>query len=104
MDNNDEKDTKQLVSQDTIQMAGILVGGGFLGSLYLLLKRNRNIFSWLISVGMIAAGIDLLLKERQERIKQTGDQITAQLDELDPIARAEVIKYLAEQEIDKVSK
>jgi hypothetical protein len=52
---------------------------------------------------MMAEGIDLLMKDRQERIKQTGDQIMSQLDELDPITRAEVVKYLAEQEMDKES-
>ena len=103
MVNNEEKDTKQLVSQDTMQMAGLLVFGGFLGSLFLLIKRNWNIFSWFISVGMVAAGIDLYMKERQKRIEQTGDQIMAELDELDPVARAEVIKYLADQEIEKIS-
>ena len=81
----------------------MLVGGGVLGTLYLLIKRNQNVFSWLIPLGMIAAGIDLYLKDRQERIKQTGDLIASQLDELDPIARAEVVKYLAEQEMDKIS-
>ena len=103
MENNDEKKTKQLTSQDTMQMAGLLVGGGTLGSLYLLLKKNWNIFSWFISVGMIVAGIDLYMKERQKHIKQTGDQIMAELDELDPVARAEVIKYLADQEIGRLS-
>jgi hypothetical protein len=102
-ENNGEKNTNWLTSQDTMQMVWLLVGGGTLGSLYLIVKKNRNIFSWIIPVGMMAAGIDLLLKDRQERIKQTGDQIMSQLDELDPIARAEVVKYLAEKEMDKLS-
>ena len=54
-------------------------------------------------MGMMAAGIDLYLKGRQERIIQTGEQIMSQLDELDPIARAEVVKYVAEQEKGKLS-
>jgi dTDP-D-glucose 4,6-dehydratase len=103
-ENNGEKNTNWLTSQDTMQMVWLLVGGGTLGSLYLIVKKNRNIFSWIIPVGMMAAGIDLLLKDRQERIKQTGDQIMSQLDELDPIARAEVVKYLAEQEKEKLSR
>lgn len=84
-------------------MATILVGGGTLWFLYLLIKRNWNIFSWFISVGMVAAGVDLILKERQKRIKQTGDEIMSQLDELDPVARAEVVKYLADQEMERIS-
>jgi hypothetical protein len=104
MENNEEKKSKQLTSQDTMQLVWLLVGGGTLGSVYLLLKRNRNIFSWLIPVGMIAVGIDLFLSERQEGIKQTGDEIMSQLDELDPIARAEVVKYMADQEMERISR
>lgn len=102
-DNNGEKNTDWLTDPDAGQLATMLVGGGVLGTLYLLVKRNQNVFSWLIPLGMIAAGIDLYLKDRQERIKETGDLIASQLDELDPIARAEVVKYLAEQEMDKLS-
>ena len=103
MESNDEQNSNWLTSQETVQMASILVGGGVLGSIYLLIKKVRNPFSWIIPLGMIAAGIDLLMKDRQEQIKQTGDQIMSQLDELDPIARAQVVKYLAEQEKEKLS-
>jgi hypothetical protein len=102
MENDGEKNTAMLTSQDTVRMAYLLVGGTF-GLLYLIVKKKRNIFSWIIPLGMIAEGIDLLLKARQERIKKTGDQIMSQLDELDPITRAEVVKYLAEQEMDNKS-
>lgn len=103
MESNGEKNSKGLTSQDTMEMGWLLVGGGVLGSLYLLLKKSRNIISWLVAVGMVVGGFDLVLKDRKQRIEQTGDQIIAQLDELDPIARAEVMKYVAEQEIDKVT-
>jgi hypothetical protein len=102
MANTGEKNTNLLTSQDTVRMAYLLVGGT-LSLLYLIVKKKRNIVSWIIPLGMIAEGIDLLLKARQERIKQTGDQIMSQLDELDPITRAEVVKYLAEEEMDKIS-
>jgi hypothetical protein len=101
MENNGEKDTKQPISPDKMQMAWLLAGSGALGSLYLLLKKERNIFSWIIPVGMMAVGIDILLKNREERIKRTGDQIIAELDELDPIARAEVVKYIVDQKIER---
>jgi hypothetical protein len=90
-------------SVDTSLVAGLLVGGGVLGSLYLLVKRSKSIFTWVIPVGMIAVGVDLLLKERHKRIVQTGDQILAQLDELDPIAKAEVVKYVADKEVEELT-
>jgi hypothetical protein len=103
MEDNGETNLKGLSSQDTTEMGWLLVGGGILGSLYLLMKKSRNIFSWIIAVGMVVAGFNLVLKDRQERIQRTGDQIIAQLDDLDPIARAEVVKYVAEQEIDRIA-
>ena len=103
MEDNGETNLKGLTSQDTTEMGWLLVGGGILGSLYLLIRMRRNIFCWIIAVGMVAAGIGLALKDRQQRIEQTGDQIIAQLDELDPITRAEVIKYVADHEIDRVT-
>ena len=98
-----QKSTKGLSNQDTMQLVWFLVGGGALSSIYLLIKRNYSFFSWLIPVGMIVSGIGLYMNERQKLIRQTGDQIMAELDELDPIARAQVVAYVAEQEIDKVS-
>ena len=103
MNNNGEKNANWLADPDPELMASLLVGGGVLGSLYLLIKRNQNVFSWLIPVGMMAAGVDLYMKIRQERIQETGDLIASQLDELDPVARAEVVKYLAEKEMDRLS-
>ena len=99
----DEKSAEGLTSRDSAQIGWVLVGVGTLGSFYLLIRKNRNIFAWVISVGMIAAGADILLKERHERIVETGDQIMSQLDELDPIARAEVVKYMADQEMERKS-
>ena len=101
MENNS---TEVSESSDEMRMAGLLVGGGVLGSLYLLVKKNQSIISWLIPVGMMAVGVDLLMKERTKQIQLTGDQIIAQLDELDPIARARVAKYVADQEFGRLSK
>jgi hypothetical protein len=56
-----------------------------------------------MAVVMLVGGVGLVLNDRQQRIEQTGDQIIAQLDELDPIARAEVVKYVAEQQIDRLT-
>jgi Ni,Fe-hydrogenase I cytochrome b subunit len=98
-----QKSTEGLSNQDTMQLVWFLVGGGALSSIYLLIKRNYNFFSWLIPVGMIASGFGLYMNQRQKLITQTGDEIISQLDELDPIARAEVVKYMADQEIGRLS-
>lgn len=98
-----QKSTGGQSNQDTMQLVWLLVGGGALSSIYLLIKRNYNSFSWLIPIGMIASGFGLYMNERQKLITQTGDDIMSQLDELDPIARAEVIKYMVDQEKERKS-
>jgi hypothetical protein len=103
MEDNIERNSGGLSKQDATDMGWLLVGGGILGSVYLLLKKSRNILSWIIAVGLVVAGFGLVLKDRQQRIEQTGDQIIAMLDELDPIARAQVVKYVADQEIDRIT-
>ena len=103
MENNGEKNSMKLTSEDTMQVASILVGGGILGSLYLVVRRSRNLLSWIVSIGLMAAGISLYLKDRQERVELAGDQIIAQLEELDPVTRAEVIKYVADHEIERIT-
>jgi hypothetical protein len=103
---NKSSETNELkqTSADNMQVAGLLIGGGAVWSLYLLIKKNRSIFSWILPVGLVLAGLSLFMKERQEKVKLTGDQIIAQLDELDPIAKARVVKYVADQEIARISR
>ena len=88
-------------NKDTMQLARLLVVGGALGSIYLLIKRNYNSISWLVPIGLIASGFGLYMNERKKLITQTGDDIIAQLDKLDPIARVEVFKYMADQELER---
>lgn len=103
MENNSEDSSKLSKKTKSMQIEGLLVAAGALGSLYLLLTKNRSISSWIIPVGMLVVGTDLLLKERNELISLTGDQIIAQLDELDPIARARVAKYVADKEFGRIT-
>jgi hypothetical protein len=103
MENNNELTTEQSKNTELMQFSGLLVGGGAVGSLYLLITKNRSISSWIIPLGMIVVGVELLMKERTKQIQMTGDQIIAQLDELDPIARARVAKYVADQELGRIT-
>jgi uncharacterized membrane protein YfcA len=103
MENVQERKTKDWTDMETMQVGWILISGGFIGSVYLAIRRSRNILSWLMGVGLVVVGFVLFLMERQKRIKKTGDDILAQLDELDPLARAEVVKYMADQEMERRS-
>jgi len=65
---------------------------------------NHNFLSCLIPVGLIALGFGLYTYERLKLIRYAADQIMTQLNELDPIARVQVVAYLADQEIEKITR
>jgi hypothetical protein len=91
----------QALDQDTIKIVWLLLAGGAMGSLYLLITKKRSLLSWAIPIGMFVAGMDIFLKYRQENIRQVEKQIVAQLEGLDPIARAQVLEYVAKQQVSK---
>jgi len=93
-------ENKQLSSQDTLDMGWLLVGSGVIGALLLLIRRERRIVAWGISVGLTLAGVTLLMEQRQSHIDHVEQRILEELDGLDPVARAQVLKNLAVKEFD----
>ena len=94
-------ENKQLSSQDTLDMGWLLVGSGVIGALLLLIRRERRIVAWGISVGLTLAGVTLLMEQRQSHIDQVEQRILEELDGLDPVAKAQVLKNIAVEEFDK---
>ena len=76
----------------------LLIGGGLVGSVVTLLRRRRSAAQWVVHLGLICGGATILLQRRQERIVHAEENILAELDDLDPIARAQVLKAVAEQQ------
>lgn len=99
----DNSRTNRNANVETVQLAWLMIGAGGLWSFYLLIRRVRNFLAWLIPLGLLIAGANILLDDRQKRITRTSEEIRAQLEDLDPIARAQVVKYLADQEMKKMS-
>jgi hypothetical protein len=93
-------ENKQLSSPDTLDMGWLLVGSGVIGALLLLIRRDRRIVAWGISVGLTLAGVTLLMEQRQSHIDQAEQRILEELDGLDPVARAQVLKNIAVEEFD----
>jgi len=87
-------------SQDEI--GWLLVGGGIVGSLINLLRGDRGPVDWLIPLGLAGVGVGVLLQGRQSRMDSAADTILAELDALDPIARAQVLKAVARDEVDRL--
>ncbi len=77
----------------------LLVGGGIVGSLVTLLRRRRKLADWVVHLGLIGAGAGILLQRRRVHMDQAQESILAELETLDPIARVQVLKAVAEQQL-----
>jgi hypothetical protein len=87
---------------DKNEVGWFLVVSGVIGAVLLIIRGGRHIVGWLVMAGMIGGGTILLLQERQGRIDTATENIVAELDALDPVARAQVLKALAEEEVDRI--
>lgn len=77
-----------------------LVGAGAATIIVNLVQRKRGIFGYLIGVAFVLAGVAVLggtYRVRSERISDTEERVREQLAELDPIARAQVLKSMASE-------
>ena len=92
-----------VVPVPTVENIGwLLVGGGVPGALVTLLRDRRNLFDIAAPLGLIAIGSGVLLKRRQTHIDTAEENIRSELDALDPIARAQILKAVAGDELRKV--
>jgi len=94
----EEIDQQEIEQQQSNQLGWLLLGSGFATALALLFSRNRRKVGWLLPLGLIVAGIVYLLQQRQTHIDKVQERILVELDGLDPIARAQILKNLAERE------
>ena len=79
-----------------------LLGVGLAAGAFVLLRRHRGFFAWAIPGAVLGTGLallaDVLWDVRSGRIDETEEIIEAQLAELDPIARAQVLKSIGERQ------
>jgi hypothetical protein len=101
--NNKLEENQKPSNVDKSQLAGILFGAGAVWSLVLIIKKSRSLFAWFLPIVLMVIGIEFSWRQHRERVQLTGEQIAAQLDDLDPITRAGVIRYVTDHEIKKLS-
>lgn len=80
----------------------LLVGSGAIGALVALRKSRRGLVDWLLPLGLFGVGFGILLSQRRTRMDSAEEQIMAELDKLDPIARAQVLKAVAEEQLGRL--
>lgn len=77
----------------------LLVGGGVVGALVTLLRGQRSLTDWAVPLSLIGLGSSVLLKRRQTHMEAAEESIRAELERLDPIARAQVLKTVLGKEV-----
>ena len=76
-------------------------GAGLSTSILVLIRGRHRKFLWILPVILLLTGALLLLQQRQSRIVKVQQSILGELDTLDPVARAQVIKAIAEKEVSR---
>ena len=85
-------------------IGGLLIVAGAVMSLVLALKKVQKLASWFVPTALYIVGTFLVAQAGQERkakIEATQEEIVSMLDELDPVAKAQVAAYVAEAELGK---
>ena len=79
-----------------------LVGAGAGTIIVNLIQHKRSVFGYLIGVAFVLIGVAVLggtYRVRSERITDAEERVRAQLAELDPVARAQVLKSMASEAV-----
>lgn len=97
--NEMDKDQSQSFKPGLQEIAGLLVAGGVVWGLVLVIRGKRGLKDWLVPLGLAGAGVAIFAKERKTRIGEAEQKVMAELDGLDPVAKAQVLKTVAEQEL-----
>ena len=77
----------------------LALGTGAVSFVGALLHRDRSTLEWLLPLGLLGGGLALLLKEREKGIDRAEERIAAELAELDPLARAQILKRITSAEL-----
>jgi hypothetical protein len=79
-----------------------LVGAGAGTVIVNLIQRKRSPVGYLIGVAFVLLGVAVLggtYRVRSERISDAEEQVREQLSALDPVARAQVLKSMATEQV-----
>lgn len=94
-------------AQSTEAAAGaVLLGAGIVATIVNLLGNKRGFWSWVLPSILLSGGASLLFTAlfqwRRGRIDAAQSAVRAELEGLDPLARAQVLKEVAEEQLAKL--
>ena len=79
-----------------------LVGAGAGTIIVNLIQRRRGVVGYLVGMAFVLLGLAVLggtYRVRSERISDAEQQVREQLSALDPVARAQVLKSMATEQV-----
>jgi hypothetical protein len=97
-----EPTERRLPSPTKKDLGWLLVGGGLVGGAITLMRRRPHLTDWIVPMSLVGLGSGILLQLRQTGIQRAEETIVAELDSLDPIARAQVMKAVAKEQIGRL--
>lgn len=98
----------EMPSAQTAETAAgaVLVGAGIVATIINLLGGKRDFWAWVLPSILISGGTALLVAAlfewRGDRIDAAEAAVRAELDSLDPLARAKVLKEVAEEQLGRI--
>jgi len=84
------------------EVGWLLVGGGVVGAILSLLRKRSSFVDIAVPLGLIGLGSGMLLQERQTNMEAAEENILAELGALDPVARAQVLKAVAKDQLGRI--
>ncbi len=96
---------EELPEPEVIETAAgaAMFGLGAVAAVWTSLSGRRGMWAWFLPAVLLTGGASLLiagaLQIREERIEVAEETVRAELGRLDPIARAKVMKDIAEEQL-----
>jgi hypothetical protein len=82
-----------------------LIATGAVASVFNVARGRRGVSAWVLPAVLLSAGLALLItgtmQWRSEKIETAEARVRAELDALDPFARAQVLKDMAQEQVER---
>ena len=83
----------------------LLIVGGAAASVWNLVRGRRGASAWVLPVSLLASGLAFAItgavQWRSGKIEHAEERVRGELDSLDPLARAQVLKEVAQEQVER---
>jgi hypothetical protein len=99
--------SESLPDENTAQIGfgAFLLGVGVIVAVVNLLRGRRGVAVWVVPATLASSGLALMatgtLEIRSEKIISVEETVMSELDSLDPLARAKVLRDVAQEQVER---